>query len=106
MLDFYADWCVDCKRMDRYTFPDPAVAAALAPAIVLKTDVTPNDAQDRALMERFGLFGPPATLFFTPAGRELEGYRKLGYTPPAEFAAHVRAAFSEAAARPTASLRD
>jgi thiol:disulfide interchange protein DsbD len=97
MLDFYADWCVDCKRMDRYTFPDPAVAAALAPAIVLKTDVTPNDAEDRALMDRFGLFGPPATLFFTPSGTELKGFRKLGYTPPAEFAAHVRAAFTEAA---------
>jgi thiol:disulfide interchange protein DsbD len=106
MLDFYADWCVDCKRMDRYTFPDPAVADALAPAIVLKTDVTPNDAEDRALMERFGLFGPPATLFFAPTGAELKGFRKLGYTPPAEFAAHVRAAFTEAAAQTTAIARE
>ncbi len=98
MLDFYADWCVDCKRMDRYTFPDSAVASALAPGVLLKADVTPNDAMDRALLTRFGLFGPPATLFFAPSGEELRAYRKLGFTPPAEFAEHVRAAFSEAVA--------
>ncbi len=102
MLDFYADWCVDCKRMDRYTFPDAAVASALAPAVLLKADVTPNDASDRELLARFGLFGPPATLFFSPSGEELKAYRKLGYTPPAEFAQHVQAALSEAAADTTA----
>ena len=92
LLDFYADWCVDCKRMERYTFPEPAVRAALDGTVLLKADVTANDADDRALMNRFGIYGPPATLFFDAAGDELRGYRLLGFVPAPQFAAHVRAA--------------
>src|SRR5690606_29948447 len=64
MLDFYADWCVSCKEMERYTFPDPGVQAALAGAVLLKADVTKNDADDQALLERFEIFGPPTIAFF------------------------------------------
>jgi thiol:disulfide interchange protein DsbD len=89
MLDFYADWCVDCKRMERYTFPEPEVQAALDGTVLLKADVTANDAADRELMNRFGIFGPPAILFFGPDGAELRPYRLLGFVPAERFALHV-----------------
>jgi thiol:disulfide interchange protein DsbD len=94
LLDFYADWCVDCKRMESYTFPEPEVQAALEGSVLLKADVTANDALDRELMNRFGIFGPPATLFFGVAGEELRPYRLVGFVPPASFAAHARQAWS------------
>jgi len=96
LLDFYADWCVDCKRMERYTFPEPEVRAALDGKVLLKADVTANDADDRALMSRFDIFGPPATLFFDAAGEELRAYRLLGFVPAQRFAAHVREARGQA----------
>jgi len=92
LLDFYADWCVDCKRMERYTFPEPAVQAALAETVLLKADVTANDDADRELMNRFNIFGPPATLFFGPDGAERRPYRLLGFVPAERFAAHIREA--------------
>ena len=73
MLDFYADWCVSCKEMERYTFPDEAVRRALAGAVLLKADVTANDERDRALLSHFGLFGPPAILFFGPTAASAPG---------------------------------
>jgi thiol:disulfide interchange protein DsbD len=92
MLDFYADWCVSCKEMERYTFPDPGVRAAMEPFILLQADVTANDAEDRALMqEGFGIPGPPAMLFFDASGIEQRGYRLVGFVPADEFAAHLRA---------------
>jgi len=91
MLDFYADWCVSCKEMERYTFPEPEVVAAMERFVLLQADVTANDAEDKALMqERFGLPGPPAMLFFDGEGKELRGYRLVGFVPAAEFAAHLR----------------
>ena len=79
MLDFYADWCVSCKEMERFTFSDPAVQARLAGALLLKADVTANSAQDRELLRRFELFGPPGTLFFDAQGREVPGARVIGF---------------------------
>ncbi|MBK5970435.1 MULTISPECIES: protein-disulfide reductase DsbD [Thiorhodovibrio] len=91
MLDFYADWCVSCKEMERYTFPEPEVQAAMDNFVLLQSDVTANDAEDKALMqERFGIHGPPAMLFFDTASTELRGYRLVGFVPPDEFAAHLR----------------
>ena len=69
MLDFYADWCVSCKEMERFTFTDPAVQKKLAGALLLKADVTANNADDRALLKRFSLFGPPGTIFFDASGK-------------------------------------
>ena len=90
MLDFYADWCVDCKRMERYTFPASSVQAALSGAVLLKADVTANDDDDRELMNRFGVYGPPAILFFGTDGDELRAHRVIGYLPAARFAEHAR----------------
>ncbi len=91
LLDFYADWCVSCKEMERYTFSDPAVAAEMARFVLLKADVTANDAEDQALMQgRFGIPGPPAMLFFDGQGQERRDRRIVGFVPAAEFASHLR----------------
>ena len=79
MLDFYADWCVSCKEMERFTFVDPAVQKKLAGALLLKADVTANNPQDRELLKRFQLFGPPGTIFFDSQGREIADTRVIGY---------------------------
>ncbi len=79
MLDFYADWCVSCKEMERFTFVDPAVQKKLAGALLLKADVTANNLQDRELLKRFQLFGPPGTIFFDAQGREIADTRVIGY---------------------------
>jgi thiol:disulfide interchange protein DsbD len=90
MLDFYADWCVSCKEMERYTFPDPAVQQAMQRYVLLQADVTANDAEDKALMqERFGIPGPPAMMFFDASGQEQRGWRLVGFVPADEFAAHL-----------------
>lgn len=93
MFDFYADWCASCIEMERYTFRSPTVRAALDGAVLLQADVTANDEADRALLQRFGIFGPPTIVFFGPDGREREGYRVVGYQDAAEFSSHVRDAF-------------
>ena len=85
MLDFYADWCVSCKEMERYTFADPAVQARLAGFTLLKADVTGNTPEDKALLARFGLFGPPGIIFFSPGGKEVAGLRGVGYQEAATF---------------------
>jgi thiol:disulfide interchange protein DsbD len=91
MLDFYADWCVACKELERYTFSDPAVIAEMERFVLLQADVTDNDAEDQALMQgRFGIPGPPAILFFDTQGQEQRGYRVVGFKPADEFAAHLR----------------
>lgn len=86
MLDFYADWCVSCKEMERYTFTDTAVQAALANAVLLKADVTANDEADQALLRRFEIFGPPTIAFWGPDGVERKNYRVVGFMKADEFA--------------------
>jgi thiol:disulfide interchange protein DsbD len=91
MLDFYADWCVSCKEMERYTFSDPAVIAEMDRFVLLQADVTANDEQDQALIQgRFGIPGPPAILFFDTSGQELDDYRVIGFKPAQEFLDHLR----------------
>ncbi|HWJ94709.1 MAG TPA: protein-disulfide reductase DsbD, partial [Telluria sp.] len=85
MLDFYADWCVSCKEMEKLTFVDPKVQARLANTILLQADVTANDADDKALLKRFGLFGPPGIIFFDANGREIADSRVIGYQDARKF---------------------
>jgi thiol:disulfide interchange protein DsbD len=85
MLDFYADWCVSCKEMERFTFSDPRVQSRLRDVVLLQADVTANSAEDLALLKRFGLFGPPGILFFDGEGREVPGVRVIGYLEPERF---------------------
>ena len=79
MLDFYADWCVSCKEMEAFTFSDPRVRAQLDGMLLLQADVTAHTEQDRALLKRFSLFGPPGIVFFDPQGQEIRGLRVIGY---------------------------
>ncbi|MEY3200716.1 MAG: Thiol-disulfide interchange proteinpotentially involved in divalent cation resistance [Pseudomonadota bacterium] len=85
LLDFYADWCVACKEMERNTFPHPGVRAELEKFTLLKADVTANTEADLAMLRRFNLFGPPGIIFFKPGGGEIEGTRVIGYQGPEEF---------------------
>ena len=85
MLDFYADWCVSCKEMEKLTFVDPAVKARLADTVLLQVDVTANDADDRAMLKRFGLFGPPGIILFDKQGKEIPDSRVIGYQDANKF---------------------
>ncbi len=85
MLDFYADWCVSCKEMEKLTFVEPRVHAQLATMLLLQIDVTANNADDKAMLKRFGLFGPPGIIFFDRAGKEIEGSRVIGYQEATPF---------------------
>jgi thiol:disulfide interchange protein DsbD len=94
MMDFTADWCVSCKEMEEYTFPDAAVVAALEPFLLLRADVTANNADDQALLSWFGSYGPPTMAFFDRAGRAADPYRLYGYVKAEEFSTHVNAVAS------------
>ncbi len=93
MLDFYADWCISCKEMERYTFTHPEVLAALDQTTALQADVTANDEIDTKLMSSLGIYGPPAILFYDTDGNEIRHRRVVGEMSGEEFAAHVRATF-------------
>mgnify|MGYP005750325137 CR=1 FL=1 len=86
MLDFYADWCVSCKEMERFTFSDARVAERMGRMLLLKADVTANNDEHKALLKRFGLFGPPGIIFFDAAGKEREGLRVVGFMKAEPFA--------------------
>ncbi len=93
MLDFSADWCVSCKEMEHFTYTNPAVRQAMRQFVLLQADVTANNARDKALLKHFGLFGPPATIFYDArTGRELTGLRLVGYEPAGKFLQRLRQA--------------
>jgi len=94
MLDFYADWCVSCKEMEHNTFNEPAVTKALANTITLQADVTANDAQDRELLQHFGIFGPPTIAFYSVDGTEQRNFRVVGFMKADEFSEVARRAVS------------
>ncbi len=90
MLDFYADWCVACIEMEKFTFTDPGVRDELDRMVLLQADVTVNNADDKALLKRFELFGPPAIIFFDANGAELRRERVIGFQPPRRFLETLR----------------
>jgi thiol:disulfide interchange protein DsbD len=91
MLDFYADWCVSCKEMERFTFSDPGVQARLKDVVLLKADVTANTAEDKELLKRFMLFGPPGIIFWNGEGQQSD-YKVIGFEKPEKFLASIAAA--------------
>jgi thiol:disulfide interchange protein DsbD len=93
MLDFYADWCVSCKEMERFTFSEPQVEAQMKQVRLLQVDVTANNDEDRALMKKFGLFGPPGIILFKQ-GKEVPESRVIGFMAPEQFAQHLSRHFA------------
>jgi thiol:disulfide interchange protein DsbD len=93
MLDFYADWCVSCIEMEKFTFTDPGVQAEFERAVLLQADVTANDDVDQALLQHFGILGPPTIVFFDASGRERPEFRVVGFKKADEFRPHIAQAF-------------
>jgi thiol:disulfide interchange protein DsbD len=86
LLDFYADWCVSCKEMERFTFTDAQVKQRLVGMVKVQADVTANNAEHQALLKRFRLFGPPGIVFFDKNGNEINGLRVIGFQNAEKFA--------------------
>lgn len=89
MLDFYADWCISCKEMEHNVFTDPRVIKALENTVLVQADVTKNDQQDKELLKKFGLFGPPGILFFDTKKKEYRSFRVAGEMSADKFYAHI-----------------
>jgi thiol:disulfide interchange protein DsbD len=89
IVDYYADWCTDCVRMEKATFSDPQVRRALGRFVLLQADVTDTGAESRALKQRLGVLGPPAMVFFGPDGAERQALRFYGFKPADAFLAHL-----------------
>jgi thiol:disulfide interchange protein DsbD len=87
MLDFYADWCVACKELEQLTFSDPKVQQQLKNTTLLQVDVTANSEEDKALLKRFGLFGPPGIAFFNGHGKEMTTLKTVGFQDADRFSA-------------------
>ncbi|NLC28298.1 MAG: protein-disulfide reductase DsbD [Campylobacteraceae bacterium] len=92
MVDFYADWCVNCKELESITFADPIVKAKLEKMTLLKIDVTKNEEEDKALLKKFNLFGPPGLIFYKD-GKELRSLQIVGLIKPKEFKIHLDKVF-------------
>ena len=88
-VDFYADWCVYCKQLDKETFPDSTVQAALGDFVLLKADVTENDELDKALLKHLGLIGPPALLFYDTSGNEHRNFRIISFIEAEKLVSHI-----------------
>ncbi len=88
MLDFYADWCIECKHLEKQTFAHAEVAPRLSGLKLLRADVTAGSPADKALLEHYGLFGPPAVLFFAD-GEEMRNNRVTGFVEATEFNGHL-----------------
>ncbi|MEM7256886.1 MAG: protein-disulfide reductase DsbD, partial [Pseudomonadota bacterium] len=89
ILDFYADWCVSCKEMEAFTFTNQQVAAQMSKAVLLQADVTANDKADKELLRHYGIFGPPAIIFYNNEGAEVEGSRVVGFMSADKFLTHL-----------------
>lgn len=85
MLDFYADWCVSCKEMEKFTFAAPDVRSRLSVMTLLQANVTANSDDHKAILKRFHLFGPPAIVLFDSRGNELAEKQVVGFMPPEKF---------------------
>ncbi|WP_408425986.1 protein-disulfide reductase DsbD [Paraburkholderia strydomiana] len=90
MVDFYADWCISCKELERFTFTDPRVLSVFAHWTLLRIDVTKNAAEDTAMLRRFGLFGPPALIFYDRSGRQQPDAQLAGFIGADAFLAHLK----------------
>lgn len=89
MLDFYADWCTSCVVMDKHVFTKAETHQALKDFVLLRSDLTANNAFDHALLKRFNVVAPPTILFFHN-GKELSADRIVGEVNVEEFLARIK----------------
>ncbi|WP_236234774.1 protein-disulfide reductase DsbD [Pseudomonas tohonis] len=92
LLDWYADWCISCKVIEREVLTAPEVASQLGAYRLVRFDMTASTPEQRALLDRYKLFGPPAILFFAPDGDEWSESRVVGEINAADFAARLQGA--------------
>ena len=95
MIDFMADWCTACFELAEYTFPDPAVQRAFANTVLLKVNLTEENAINREIQKAYDVVGYPLLRFYDSSGQELPQYRVAGFMKAADFAKHVNAAFNQ-----------
>lgn len=96
LVDFYADWCVSCKVMEREVFAKPEVQQALAGMRLLQIDVTDNTKAQQAYMQEISIMGPPTILFISPDGSEIRAQRITGEVNAEQFLAYLARAKGEA----------
>ena len=89
MVDFYADWCTACKELEEKTFSDESVKTAMDGYVLVQVDVTANDDASKAITKKYGIFGPPAILFFDEKGQKIEDASIVGFKEPKEFLTHL-----------------
>lgn len=89
LVDFYADWCVSCKELEQKTFAAPKVAQILNNFVLLRIDVTANNAQNIELMQKLNIVGPPTILFYDRNGMEQRHLRIVGFMPVQQFLNHI-----------------
>ena len=91
MVDFYADWCTACKELEEKTFSDEAVKTAMDSYVLVQVDLTANDEAAKAISSKYGIFGPPAILFFDENSERVKSADIVGFKEPQEFLNHLGA---------------
>jgi len=89
MVDFYADWCSACKELEEKTFSDESVKTAMDSYVLVQVDLTANDEAAKTISSKFGIFGPPAILFFDESGERVKSADIVGFKEPQEFLKHL-----------------
>mgnify|MGYP005659133839 FL=1 len=85
MVDLYADWCVACKELDKYTFNEKKVSVLLQNLNLIKLDITKTNDDNSKFLKDYKLFGPPTILFFNNDGEEIRNARIVGFIDADDF---------------------
>ncbi|WP_083651943.1 protein-disulfide reductase DsbD [Pseudomonas sp. PA27(2017)] len=92
LLDWYADWCISCKKIEREVFHSAQIGPQLTDYRLLRFDMTDSTAAQRALLDRYGLFGPPAIQLFAANGQEMQELRVVGEIDAQGFSERLQSA--------------
>lgn len=85
MIDFTADWCAPCKKLDRNTFSDPSVVALSMNFELLQVDGTKGSDRLNRLKDRFEVMGFPTVAFVRPDGSNISEFKLESYEGPEPF---------------------
>ena len=89
LLDFSAEWCGVCKQLDSVTFSDESVKAKMEEFVLIQADITDNGEDEKNLSSKYGVFGPPAIIFFSENGEVLSSKTIVGFIEPQKFIKHL-----------------